>query len=396
MPLILAERRRRPAGLRAAARRTVAAVIPVFASRPRRRRRRGDASATWTSSSSSTTGPRREIAAPLAPLAADERVQPARPSPTTAARAPRSPPGSTTAPERVGARRDRRPRLRRPARPRADPRLRRGGARRRRRHRLAARPARRCRAQRRARQPPREPRAARHRAQLGPGHPERHAPVPHRRAARRPVSRRAATRRRAGTCARCSPSGRRVASVDIPTIYDGEPSGFRPLADTLAVVRALVAAREHAPRAAGAAAGARSRRVLRDWPPRLAAGRRRRSRSALALPRSSRSTTGRSSRSTSSATGRSGSIRRSTRTRATTPCSSLIAVARERSPDAPAPLRARRRARGRPRRVPGGSGARGREGVHRPAAPRGGPRRPGAPLTRARRGRTSPPTPRAT
>jgi membrane-associated phospholipid phosphatase len=36
--------------------------------------------------------------------------------------------------------------------------------------------------------------------------------------------------------------GRRIGSVDIPTIYDGEPSGFRPVADTIAVARALVAA----------------------------------------------------------------------------------------------------------------------------------------------------------
>jgi membrane-associated phospholipid phosphatase/MFS family permease len=64
-------------------------------------------------------------------------------------------------------------------------------------------------------------------------------------------------------------SGQRVAPVEIPTIYDGEPSGFRPLADTLAVGRALVAP----PRAAAEPAGDREGRlaVLHEWSPRLAA-----------------------------------------------------------------------------------------------------------------------------
>ena len=35
-------------------------------------------------------------------------------------------------------------------------------------------------------------------------------------------------------------AGRRVASVEIPTIYEGEPSHFRPITDTVAVARALV------------------------------------------------------------------------------------------------------------------------------------------------------------
>jgi membrane-associated phospholipid phosphatase/MFS family permease len=67
-------------------------------------------------------------------------------------------------------------------------------------------------------------------------------------------------------------AGRRVASVDIPTIYDGEPSHFRPLADTLRVGQAL------AGRASAAAFRSTPRRsatdalsVLRAWAPRLGA-----------------------------------------------------------------------------------------------------------------------------
>ena len=55
-----------------------------------------------------------------------------------------------------------------------------------------------------------------------------------------------------------------VASVEIPTIYDGEPSHFRPVADTAAVARALLAPSPTAgdpPRVP----------VLREWTPRLAA-----------------------------------------------------------------------------------------------------------------------------
>jgi membrane-associated phospholipid phosphatase/predicted MFS family arabinose efflux permease len=64
-------------------------------------------------------------------------------------------------------------------------------------------------------------------------------------------------------------SGQRVGAVEIPTIYDGEPSGFRPVADTLAVARALIAS----PRAAEEPAGDRPARlaVLHEWSPRLAA-----------------------------------------------------------------------------------------------------------------------------
>jgi membrane-associated phospholipid phosphatase/predicted MFS family arabinose efflux permease len=60
---------------------------------------------------------------------------------------------------------------------------------------------------------------------------------------------------------------RRVAPVAIPTIYDGEPSHFRPLADTAAVARALVAS----PHAADDDSGTQPLRpaVLREWAPRL-------------------------------------------------------------------------------------------------------------------------------
>jgi MFS family permease len=57
---------------------------------------------------------------------------------------------------------------------------------------------------------------------------------------------------------------RPVASVEIPTIYDGEPSHFRPVADTVAVGRALLAPSP----ASGDSHGVP---VLREWAPRLAA-----------------------------------------------------------------------------------------------------------------------------
>jgi membrane-associated phospholipid phosphatase len=67
-------------------------------------------------------------------------------------------------------------------------------------------------------------------------------------------------------------AGRRVASVEIPTIYNGEPSHFRPFADTLRVGRAL------AGRASVGAAGstptgstADALSVGRAWGPRLGA-----------------------------------------------------------------------------------------------------------------------------
>jgi membrane-associated phospholipid phosphatase/MFS family permease len=60
-------------------------------------------------------------------------------------------------------------------------------------------------------------------------------------------------------------AGRQVGSVEIPTIYEGEPSGFRPLGDSARVARALVAAPAGQ---AGSAADALA--VLRAWTPRLA------------------------------------------------------------------------------------------------------------------------------
>jgi dolichol-phosphate mannosyltransferase len=68
-------------------------------------------------------------------------------------------------------------------------------------------------------------------------------------------------------------AGHAVASVEIPTIYDGEPSHFRPVRDTVLVGRAL-AARPPAP--ARPAAGTRGSAadalaVLRAWMPRLGA-----------------------------------------------------------------------------------------------------------------------------
>jgi membrane-associated phospholipid phosphatase/MFS family permease len=62
--------------------------------------------------------------------------------------------------------------------------------------------------------------------------------------------------------------GRPVGSVEVPTIYDGEPSHFRPLSDSLAVARALLF--PSAP-AEEPVADSRGRfTVLREWSPRLA------------------------------------------------------------------------------------------------------------------------------
>jgi membrane-associated phospholipid phosphatase len=60
---------------------------------------------------------------------------------------------------------------------------------------------------------------------------------------------------------------RRVVPVEIPTIYDGEPSHFRPLADTAAVARALVTR----PHPVEDDAGVPRAAVLREWAPRLGA-----------------------------------------------------------------------------------------------------------------------------
>jgi membrane-associated phospholipid phosphatase/MFS family permease len=64
-------------------------------------------------------------------------------------------------------------------------------------------------------------------------------------------------------------SGRRVASVEIPTIYDGEPSHFHPLVDTVRVARALLGPGRGSAPATGTARDALA--VLRGWGPRLAA-----------------------------------------------------------------------------------------------------------------------------
>jgi membrane-associated phospholipid phosphatase/MFS family permease len=61
--------------------------------------------------------------------------------------------------------------------------------------------------------------------------------------------------------------GNAVASVEIPTIYDGEPSHYRPLADSLRVARALGAV----PRGAERGTAAEAFAVLRAWTPRLGA-----------------------------------------------------------------------------------------------------------------------------
>jgi membrane-associated phospholipid phosphatase/MFS family permease len=63
--------------------------------------------------------------------------------------------------------------------------------------------------------------------------------------------------------------GRRIASVDIPTIYDGEPSHYRPVRDTLRVGRALAGRTRTA--GAGANTAAEALAVLRAWAPRLGA-----------------------------------------------------------------------------------------------------------------------------
>jgi membrane-associated phospholipid phosphatase len=58
-----------------------------------------------------------------------------------------------------------------------------------------------------------------------------------------------------------------IASVEIPTIYDGEPSHFRPVADTLRVARALASAGDPA---SEAARGREAFAELKAWTPRVA------------------------------------------------------------------------------------------------------------------------------
>jgi membrane-associated phospholipid phosphatase len=62
-------------------------------------------------------------------------------------------------------------------------------------------------------------------------------------------------------------SGREIESVEIPTVYDGEPSHFRPVADTVRVARALIAPPR---RPAHESGGSEAFGVLREWSPRLA------------------------------------------------------------------------------------------------------------------------------
>jgi membrane-associated phospholipid phosphatase/MFS family permease len=61
--------------------------------------------------------------------------------------------------------------------------------------------------------------------------------------------------------------GRRVVPVEVPTIYDGEPSHFRPLADTLAIAGALIS--PGTPDEPGESRSRVAVPVLREWAPRL-------------------------------------------------------------------------------------------------------------------------------
>jgi len=79
-------------------------------------------------------------------------------------------------------------------------------------------------------------------------------------------------------------SGRRVASVEIPTIYDGEESHFRPVADTLAVARALLAPAPPTPAPAPDPAATAVRAELRHWPARIGAATAAAIAIGLALP----------------------------------------------------------------------------------------------------------------
>jgi len=63
-------------------------------------------------------------------------------------------------------------------------------------------------------------------------------------------------------------SGRTIGSVGIPTIYDGEPSHYRPVVDTARVGRALIAP---ARLTAGTEGRSETFGVLRQWTPRLTA-----------------------------------------------------------------------------------------------------------------------------
>jgi membrane-associated phospholipid phosphatase/MFS family permease len=65
-------------------------------------------------------------------------------------------------------------------------------------------------------------------------------------------------------------AGHGVAPVEIPTVYDGEPSHFRPVTDTVAVARALIAP-PRAEERTDPAPAPRAVPALREWGPRLAA-----------------------------------------------------------------------------------------------------------------------------
>jgi membrane-associated phospholipid phosphatase/MFS family permease len=65
--------------------------------------------------------------------------------------------------------------------------------------------------------------------------------------------------------------GLRVSSVEIPTIYDGEPSHFRPVGDTIAVARALVASPSSGERVRSDAGWRPVTNTLREWSPRALA-----------------------------------------------------------------------------------------------------------------------------
>jgi membrane-associated phospholipid phosphatase/predicted MFS family arabinose efflux permease len=68
-------------------------------------------------------------------------------------------------------------------------------------------------------------------------------------------------------------SGRRVAWVPMAAIYDGEPSSFRPVVDTLRVARAVLGPSDQRSRAVPAGdAGATVGDVVRAWTPRIALG----------------------------------------------------------------------------------------------------------------------------
>ena len=142
-------------------------------------------------------------------------------------------------------------------------------------------------------------------------------------------------------------AGHRLASVEIPTIYDGEPSHFHPVRDTLRVARAL------AGRRAGSHRAPRGREAVRRTPARFFASGRRGWRLAArgdrARPGDARVPAARQralpGRQRAWLTARTGSTRRSTRTRATTSSLLAVTVDRQRHRPAAAALRARRRAR---------------------------------------------------